>query len=611
MFTDVEPATTSFASTWRTRAHKSERISVEVQTRGIPQADVCEQSVETAAAQTQTDPERVKSASLSAQSLGVEALVDFLRSQEPHVSRTLIDNINSTAFDTWRDNEPGQDRTEQGKAGGEVKFLHALTPQALVEDELDVRPLCASWSKSGSTLAVSYGRVAHEAWCVHQGYICIWHLSSRRFSPIKPSLTLETTSCVTSLAFHPTQNQLLCAGSFAGTVFLWDCSADVNEGTGLLLAQSTMGPETHQEPVSSCQWVAGTVDTASATLARPADYQVLTCGLDGRVLLWTVQRQALVLTAKAQALVRHIPYSEKARPLSAQTQGASVRADSGSSSRGAGIPLGLTTCSAPLDALSTPALLLGTESGYVFHSVRSKLAAAGGTATPNPIQLMYESHLGEVSCVAFHPSMRGLFATAGLDDGQVRIHALFQKAPVLLLELPADTASASSVPSAMRSGVTALAWSPTHATVLIITRATHLLVYDLKVSLLFPTASTPLAELSTTAETFLSESGLAGSPRSNKKAAASRRAASSSPSGPAREAKARSGLVIRPGGRDVCILLGERGNDVGQRRGASAGAVVVAQLDQSADATLGPHIDDSATLRALFASSVFSHDASH
>lgn len=66
----------------------------------------------------------------------------------------------------------------------------------------------------------SYGLYDHEDWCTHKSYISTWNIN-RVGGPngAKPSVLLDVSSCVMSVAFHPMEPAFIAAGTFNGE--LW------------------------------------------------------------------------------------------------------------------------------------------------------------------------------------------------------------------------------------------------------------------------------------------------------------------------------------------------------------------------------------------------------
>lgn len=74
-----------------------------------------------------------------------------------------------------------------------------------------------SWSIGGGTLAVSYGIPYHETWCNHLSKIQLYNRTKDGSFTDNPNKTLETDSCVSTLAYHPTEPSVIAAGLFNGS----------------------------------------------------------------------------------------------------------------------------------------------------------------------------------------------------------------------------------------------------------------------------------------------------------------------------------------------------------------------------------------------------------
>jgi hypothetical protein len=50
----------------------------------------------------------------------------------------------------------------------------------------------SSWSKSGSSIAITFGKYDHENFCLHKGSLAIWNIAIRDFDEKVPFFTYET-----------------------------------------------------------------------------------------------------------------------------------------------------------------------------------------------------------------------------------------------------------------------------------------------------------------------------------------------------------------------------------------------------------------------------------
>lgn len=103
------------------------------------------------------------------------------------------------------------------------------------------------------------------------------------------------STCLTAAEFHKTDPTLVLAGGFTGELYLWSVARDQDP----LVATSNM--KGHREKVTGVEWVTAT--------------QVLSCALDGRVILWNVDAVAQnFLPARIYLLkAEHLPRSLKVK----------------------------------------------------------------------------------------------------------------------------------------------------------------------------------------------------------------------------------------------------------------------------------------------------------
>ena len=101
------------------------------------------------------------------------------------------------------------------------------------------------------------------------------------------------STCLTEVKFHTTDPTLVLAGGFTGELYLWSVTRDQDP----LVATSNM--KGHREKVTGLQWVTAT--------------QVLSCSLDGRILLWNVDitTQNFVPARIYLLKVEHLPRAMK------------------------------------------------------------------------------------------------------------------------------------------------------------------------------------------------------------------------------------------------------------------------------------------------------------
>ena len=65
-------------------------------------------------------------------------------------------------------------------------------------------------------IGVTFGAAEHQDWCGHKGAVAVWNINRSDFDANQPERTIEASSCVLSLAFHPSNPALFAAGTFNG-----------------------------------------------------------------------------------------------------------------------------------------------------------------------------------------------------------------------------------------------------------------------------------------------------------------------------------------------------------------------------------------------------------
>ena len=132
-----------------------------------------------------------------------------------------------------------------------------------------------SWSATGSTLCVAYGRKDAAGWCDGVGALCAWNLFAPTFDRKKPTHCLEHASPLQCVACHPLRPSVVAAGSFGGEIVVWDLSEDEP-----LLAATRADDYFHREPITAVRWAYESLDAAEP--------QLVSVSGDGKVLWWSL-----------------------------------------------------------------------------------------------------------------------------------------------------------------------------------------------------------------------------------------------------------------------------------------------------------------------------------
>lgn len=436
MFNDEAQETVEFKSSWKTErstkdagAQTSEIITYEADVQSIHRVD----------AETQTEEEDGKGKLVFVVEEENPNLVNFILRVYPELSQQLQTNITSHAFDGYE--------VSLDESTSSVSCAHTLTNAALSEDELQVTGL--SWNSTGSVVAASYGRFDHEHWCTHKSALCTWNIDRRTLDPNKPDTTIDLSSCLMCIAFHPNLPSVIAGGSFNGEIQVWDTGREDET----VIATSGMGSDSHREPVSKVLW---TLDSSS----KATKYQILSISGDGKVLIWqmTPGSRDLKLVSGFILQTDSVPRSMRL---------SKARGDA---------EMGVTSMSFSHEDRTL--FVLGSEAGGVF---KCSMTSRGPPLTNvhssvplrSPVTFAFSPHFGPVFSVDCSPYHRNLFLTCGT-DATVRLYSMLQSKPLFSVEPAAGY-------------LFRVRWSPSRPLVFsVVTADGRLLIYDLKVDRINP-----------------------------------------------------------------------------------------------------------------------------
>ena len=135
-----------------------------------------------------------------------------------------------------------------------------------------------SWNSTGSSLAVSYGKVDISGWCDYPGAVCMWNVFSKSFDATNPDVVLDHNSCIICVKCHPIQPAIVAGGSFNGEIIVWDLTLKTEQ----VLAMSSISEYGHKEPILDLDWL---YDSPNA------EWLLVTVGADGRILFWSLKNK--------------------------------------------------------------------------------------------------------------------------------------------------------------------------------------------------------------------------------------------------------------------------------------------------------------------------------
>lgn len=130
------------------------------------------------------------------------------------------------------------------------------------------------WSCNAQQLAVSYGKTNHTSWCEHQSIVSIWrNVSKTDQGQNLPLHNIDVPNCVTCLAFHPTEPQILAGGTINGEIYIWSLEQD--QAADRKVIKSDADEYRHREPIQSLMWT-----------KNDNQVNLISISSDGKILLW-------------------------------------------------------------------------------------------------------------------------------------------------------------------------------------------------------------------------------------------------------------------------------------------------------------------------------------
>lgn len=410
---DAQPsdAAVDIKSSWKL-LQPSHRVA-DVQTDTLLTCDLSTQAVVKEDQQSQTAEAATKKVSVDNKSL-----LNFLLRAEPLVQQEL--SLTSRYLDIFSTVSAKSSGPRADLKGGSAEcrlLLKAFERQTATNT--DLVPTSLSWSSTGQSIAVAYGRYDIVGWCTTPGALTTWHVGREDVNPTKPDIKISTSSCLMCCAYHPHHPALIAGGSFNGDLFVWDLSREADMEVG---RSDTSSPVLHLEPITAIQWQYSSTE-ASKHSNKVNAYRIVTMGADGRVLVW--------LWHKAQVPVYGF---ELLFPAPGQEQRI----------------LWGATCMAferSIRSDQNATFVAGTEGGRLFkcsldfNDLQAKefqQKVAGGAADRVelrcPIRDMhFEQHAGPVQGADCSPFQRELFLTAGA-DGMAHLHNLLKPQALLSVE---------------------------------------------------------------------------------------------------------------------------------------------------------------------------------
>lgn len=436
MFSDEAQEAVEFHSSWKSERSVKDAVA---QTSEIITYEADVQTVHKVDQEVQTEEEDEKGKLVFLCEEENQNLVNFILRVYPELSRQLQANTTSHAFDGFE--------VSVDEATSSVSCTHTLMNVVLAEEELQVTGL--SWNSTGSVIAASYGRFDHEHWCTHKSALCTWNIDRRSIDPNKPDASIDLSSCLMCITFHPKLPSVIAGGTFNGEIQVWDTGREDET----VIATSGMGSDSHREPVTKVLW---SLDPSS----KASKYQILSISGDGKVLVWQMSPRSHDLKLVSGFLLQtdSVPRSIRLSKARGDTE------------------MGVTSMSFSHEDRNL--FVLGSEAGGVFKcSMTSRgpplTNAYSSVPLRSPVTFSFSPHFGPVFSVDCSPYHRNLFLTCGT-DASVRLYSMLQSKPLFSVEPGAGY-------------LFRVRWSPSRALVFsVVTADGRLLIYDLKVNRVNP-----------------------------------------------------------------------------------------------------------------------------
>jgi len=399
MFQDFEPKAANFVSSWKAQKKITEHSSQTSETITYEAGNQTNPSRE---AQCQTESLlQLMQSTISLQPKGEDNATEisaFLKKVEPAVSRQL--KINNATVDLYSTMMKARKGDFENSISCEYCLREKATEGSLHADT-PVEVTSVSWSRTGASVAVSYGSNENMSWSEDASYICVWNLDRPKLKLDESDQKLELESSVQTVMFHPETPGFIAAGLFSGVVLVWDLSKD----------EVSYSNSAHDDPVTCLCWMES---------GDKKTLKLMSSSTDGRFIIWKFKK------GKVSSLLKF----EKEYQVSST----SIPRRFGVKGRG---NLGIT-CFCPArnaDMISNNitgrASKLLTSGAGIIAGLENGLVLKCSTDLPelNPVTFVYESHKGPVYSVDWSPFHRNLFLTCSTDQS-CRIYHALEAAPL-------------------------------------------------------------------------------------------------------------------------------------------------------------------------------------
>jgi len=472
-------------SSWRSRISTTDS---NVQTEQIEKYDEEVQTSEKSTTATQTETEedpRLKEAcsGFIGWSPTNPDLCDFILNASKLVQDQLAKSHKSLAFEDFNsiafdDGEITCSEILSCKTMQNVpvfKFDSLDQKQDTEPERIDQSVIAIDWNATGSILVAGYGQRVQGGWSYGAKAGCaVWNIFARDFKPSEPRLFLPTESCVMSVACHPELPAVIAAGTFNGEIVVWDTS--IEDDRPMMIASTRIDDYFHREAVASLKWI---YDDSEQN-----NYLLVSESGEGKVLFWSLANK---LVCPISGYLLQTKKKSKGRSSGKNIVGGTAM----SFQSGGVVQIGEDeqTGNPIMKRIKySTSFVVGSEGGQLFRcflrkgndalnigknwtpratSLVSRCSSENRNAIgrhidtylqdlgesnkavtletiyesrpppevlfPNPIDLVYEPHVGPIHEIACSPFHRNVFLTCGA-DGNAGIYNVLQKKPLVVVD---------------------------------------------------------------------------------------------------------------------------------------------------------------------------------
>jgi hypothetical protein len=179
----------------------------------------------------------------------IQKTIDLMnKNDETGVSTKAADSN----FDDWDDNPSSKSAAMSQSKKSDLGSEFSKKTGGSIVGGLDsvYSATSLSWNCKGTSLAVAYGKTNNKTWSECQSVVSIFQPFKRDFDPFKPSINIDTTTCMTEVAFHPTDAMILAGGSMNGEIYIWNIDEEDPK-----LYVSDIDEYYHREAITKLIWV--------------------------------------------------------------------------------------------------------------------------------------------------------------------------------------------------------------------------------------------------------------------------------------------------------------------------------------------------------------------